>query len=577
MSRRFLLFATFLLAAPASAQVEGLSAERLADLVPVAGPIRNIVENLEAQGDTLWAGQRLIFTTDGGATFNFVDTSAVFTPAIAPNAIVYSLDVEGDVIWVGLGFNDNSIASRPQSAAGFAYSEDGGDTWTYRFPPLDAPQDSLQTYGCNYFPPDVTEDEIVPIAGCNVLSTQLFTLPIIVPQLSPPFDIDYDPVTRDVWTAGLLSGVRKLEWLPDSGRYAAEFARVVLPPDTLGAISPQVPYGFPLIPELPGLSDEGTNFIAYSVLVDETGTVWAGTEAGINRSRPEDVFAFTVADSTFEERAWTRTGFDGTASGLLSSAVISIEEQPLGDAAFPVGSPENPRNPVWATNWRPLATEAKPGEEFGVVVTRDGGETFAAVLIGTGRIFDFGFCGGAPFCTAQTVYAAGADGLYVSDDDGATWRTIRDFRDAERPGRFVKRDAPVYAVATTRDALWVGTGDGLLKSTDGGTTWTIFRTDVPTNPETPTDRTPSVDVYAYPNPFSPNADTVIRIRHDQPSASIRIFDFAMTLVRSIPDAAPVEQVWDGYDENGNRVANGVYFYEVDTPAGSFWGKILVLE
>lgn len=582
MIRRLFLLTTLLGAAPAVAQ-PGLDAERLADLVSVPGPLRNIVENLEAEGDTLWAGQQLIFTDDGGATFSFVDTAAVFRPPIAPNAIVYSLDVEDDAIWVGLGFNDNSIQGRPQSAAGFAYSEDGGSTWDYRFPPLDAPEDSLQTYGCNFFAPDVTEDEIVPIEGCEALSTQLFALPIIVPQLSPPFDIDYDPVTRDVWTAGLLSGVRRLEWNEETGEYARDFRRVVLPPDTLDAIRPDEPYFFPYIPELPGLSVEGANFIAYSVLVDETGTVWAGTEAGINRSRPEDVFTFTVQDpvtgedSTFQERAWQRTGYDGTALGLLSSAVISVEEQPLGDPAFPVGSPENPRNPVWASNWRPLATEARPGEEFGAVVTRDGGETFEAVLLGTGRIFDFGFCGDASFCTPETVYAAGADGLFVSDDDGRTWRTIRDFRDAERAGRFVKRDASVFAVETTRSALWVGTGDGLLRSTDGGETWTVFRTDVPTDPAEPSERTPSVDTYAYPNPFSPNADGVVRIRYDEDRADIRIFDFAMNLVRSLPGSAAVEQAWDGFDENGNRVANGVYFYEVDTPAGTFWGKILVLE
>ena len=556
MSRPLRLALLLLLAAPA-ASAQGLDAERLADLVPVPGPLRNIVENLHVQGDTLWAGQRLVFTADGGDSFHLVDDSTL-TPPIAPNPIVYSMDVEGDVIWVGLGFNDNSIQSRPQSAAGFAYSEDGGATWAYRFPPLDVPEDTLQTYG---------------------VST-LFALPIIVPQLSPPFDIDYDPVTRDVWTAGLLSGLRRLRWDPDSSRYAQDFERVVLPPDTLDAISPEVPYAFPYIPELPGLSDAGANFIAYAVLVDETGTVWAGTEAGVNRSRPEDVFLFenTETGEVFEERAWQRTTFDGTASGLIGSTVISIEEQPLGDPAFPVGSPENPRNPVWMTNWRPLATQSQPGEAFGVVVTRDGGETFEPVLVGTGRVYDFGFCGGASFCTPRTVYVAGEDGLFVSDDDGATWRTIRDFRDRDRPGRFVKRNAPVYAVATTTAALWVGTGDGLLRSEDGGETWTIFRTDVPTNPAEPTDRTPSVDAYAYPNPFSPSADRIVRIRYDRDGpARIRIFDFAMNLVRTLPDAAPVEQAWDGFDEHGNRVANGVYFYEVDAGGDPVWGKILVLE
>jgi photosystem II stability/assembly factor-like uncharacterized protein len=530
----------------------GYDAARMAELISVSGPQRNIVDNLHAEGDTLWAGQQLTFTPDGGDTWLFVDDDNL-TPPIAPTAITYSLDVEGDVIWVGLGFSDPAIVSRPQSAAGFAYSEDGGQTWGYRFPQLDQPADSLVVYGVSTLP----------------------ALPVIVPQQSPPFDIDYDPVTRDVWVAGWASGIRKLEWLEEEGRYAAAFERVVLPPDTLDAITPVLPYNFYYAPEIQN-AEEGNNFLGFSVLVDETGTVWAGTVAGVNRSRPEDVFTFvnTETGETFEERAWTRTGFDGTASGLPGNWVISIEEQPVGDPSAEVGTAENPRNPVWLAVWR----AREEGERFALVVTRDGGETFEPALVGGGRFYDFAFCpDAASFCTPRTIYAAGAEGLFISDDAGETWRSIRDFRDRDRPGRFVSGDASAFAVATTPEALWVGTGDGLIKSTDGGVTWTVFRTDVPTNPDEPTARVPDVEAYAYPNPFSPNADRYVRIRYDRPEASIRIFDFGMNLVRSIPNAAPTEQVWDGTDSDGARVANGVYFYEVETGGESLTGKILVLE
>jgi hypothetical protein len=551
MSRRASLFASLFLLAGVAAAQPGYDAARLGEFIPVAGPQRNIVDNLHAEGDTLWAGQQLTLTPDGGATWLFVEDEAL-TPLLAPTAITYSIDVEGDVIWVGLGFSDPAIASRPQSAAGFAYSEDRGRTWQYRFPQLDQPEDSTVVYGVSTLP----------------------ALPVIVPQQSPPFDIDYDPVTRDVWVAAWASGIRKLEWLEDEGRYAADFERVVLPPDTLDAITPVLPYNFVYAPEVQD-AEEGNNFLGFSVLVDETGTVWAGTVAGVNRSRPEDVFTFVneATGETFEDRAWTRVGYDGTTSGLPGNWVIAIEEQPVGDPLAEVGTPANPRNPVWLSTWR----AREPGERFALVVTRDGGTTFEPALVGGGRFYDFAFCGGASFCTPRTVYAAGAEGLFISDDDGETWRSVRDFQDAERPGRFVSRDASAFAVATTPDALWVGTGDGLLKSTDGGATWTIFRTDVPTNPDTPSERVPEVEAYAYPNPFSPSADRYVRIRYDRPDASIRIFDFAMNLVRTIPDAAPVEQVWDGTDENGIRVANGVYFYEVDTGGESLTGKILVLE
>ncbi len=562
-------------------------AARVDSLIEVGGPQRNIVDNLDAEGDTLWAGQQLTFTPDDGATWFLVDDPAL-TPPIAPTAIVYSLDVEGPNVWVGLGFQDPAIASRPQSAAGFAHSEDGGRTWAYEFPQLDQPEDTLQVYGCNYFRPNVEPSEIVPILGCGEggvenLAFQLPALPVIVPQQSPPFDIDFDPATRDVWVAGLASGIRRLEWLEDEQRYARDFERVVLPPDTVDSIRPDEPLSFFFAPERNEF-EEARNFLGFSVLVDETGTVWAGTVAGVNHSRPEDVFEFVVFDTTgtvptdtLVERAWQRTGFDGTNAGLPGDWVVAIEEQPVGDPQAEVGTEQNPRNPVWLAVWRAV----EPTERFALVVTRDGGERFETALLSGRRIYDVAFCpDAASYCTPETVYAAGDDGLFISDDDGRTWRTVRDFPDAERPGLFVSRDASAFAVATTPGALWVGTGDGLARSTDGGATWTLFRADVPTDPETPTDRTPEVEAYAYPNPFSPSADRFVRIRYgqagDTSGARIRIFDFGMNLVRTL-DAAPVEQVWDGFDDGGNRVANGVYFYEVDAGGASLRGKILVLE
>ncbi|MEM1043258.1 MAG: FlgD immunoglobulin-like domain containing protein [Bacteroidota bacterium] len=574
----FLLLFSMAVAAPALAQFD---AARAQDLRPVSGPQRNIVDNLDAEGDTLWAGQQLTFTADGGASWFLVDDD-VLTPPIAPSAIVYSLDIEGPNIWVGLGFQDPAIASRPQSAAGFAHSEDGGQTWTYEFPQLDQPEDTLQVYGCNALTPEALETGALnPILGCDFLAPQLPALPVIVPQQSPPFDIDFDPTTGDVWVAGFASGIRRLSLLPDSNAYAPSFERIVLPPDTLDAISPTQPYFFPLAPEV-NENEEALNFLGFSVLVDETGTVWAGTVAGVNRSRPEDVVELVVFDTTgtvpidtLVERGWQRTSFDGTSQGLPGDWVIAIEEQPVGDETFAVGTPENPRNPVWLSVWR----ASEPSERFALVVTKDGGETFEPVLVGGRRFYDLAFCpdGATSGCTPGTVYAAGDDGLFISDDEGRTWRSVRDFRDRDVPGRFVSRDARVFAVAATPSALWVGTGDGLLKSEDGGVTWTVFRVDVPTSPAAPTERAPEVETYAYPNPFSPNADTFVRIRYDRPTARIRIFDFAMNLVRTISSATPNEQVWDGFDDSGNRVANGVYFYEVDAAGESLRGKILVLE
>jgi hypothetical protein len=529
--------------------------------LPVDGPQRNVVDKLFASGDTLWAGPQLVYTPDDGASWYLargVDHNfSVFQPPQAPNAIVYSLDAVGSTVWAGLGYRDALAADNPQSAAGFAFSQDGGQTWQYRFPQLDQPEDTLQVYGVS----------------------ALWALPIIVPQLSPPFDLAIDPVTRDVWVAGLISGARLLRYDPAAGTYRRRFERVVLPPDTLREISPLEPQFFPFAPQIPGTFNFSRNFLAYSVLVDETGTVWFGTEAGLNRSRPEDVYFFqhTETGHVWEDRAWQRFPFEGTLQGLVGSAAVVLAEQKVGDPAFPVGSDENPRNPIWVGVWRPLATPAEPEEKMGVVVTRDGGESFQTVLLGE-RVYDFAFCEeGMTHCTPGTVWAAAADGLFTSTDGGHQWTATRDFRDRDRPGRFVRPGAEPRAVAATNGALWVGTTDGLLRSTDGGGTWTILRADVSVSPAEPGPRTPAVDVYAYPNPFSPRANRLVRIRYEREASRIRIFDFGLNLVRTLDAPARDEQAWDGLDDRGARVANGVYFYAVETGGETLWGKILVVE
>jgi photosystem II stability/assembly factor-like uncharacterized protein len=495
---------------PAAAQP--FSAAKMVELLPVPGILNNSVTNLHAEGDTLWVGPLLNLTTDDGQSWQVAESDSLQETANR----VFSIDAEGAVVWVGLGYTDPG--SGQPSAGGFLVSTDGGRSFTYRFPQLDAPGDSLLTYGIS----------------------SLKALPVIVPQQSPPYDLDYDPVRDELWVAAWASGLRKST---DGGR---TWQRVVLPPDNLDAIDPAVPYNFRLEPQRGTLGN--LNHMGFGVLVDETGTVWAGSAGGLNRS-------------TDGGRAWQKFLADGTVNGPLGNWIISLEEQPLPG-----------RNPVWVANW----VGQQANEQFGVTVTRDGGQTFEQMLTGR-KVFDFAFRG-------NTVYVAGEDGLFISDDDGRTWRSIRSFRDASQPDRAVRPNAEVFSVATTPDALWVGTGDGLLRSTDEGETWRLFRVEVPLNPEQPSGPIPRTETFAYPNPFSANSDRIVRLRYEldaDRAVEVRIFDFGMNLVRRLdigPQAAGVrETTWDGTDDEGLRVANGVYFYEVRTGTASFRGKLLVIE
>ncbi len=478
------------------------------------GILSNSIANLQANGDSLWVGPYLNLTTNEGQSWVQVDSDSLFG---TPNR-VFSLDVEGDVIVAGLGRNDNSIGENVQTAAGFLVSEDGGNRFSHRFPQLDQPADTTINYG---------------------VST-LGALAVIVPQQSPPFDIDYDPVRSELWAAGWASGIRRSS---DLGR---TWKRVVLPPDNLDFIHPDSSYNFRLEPKRGG--NGSFNHMGFGVLVDSDGTVWAGTAGGVNRSLDGG-------------RSWQRFKADGTGRTLTGSWVVSIEEQRIGMQSI-----------IWLATWN---TGEVAGEQFGVTYTSDKGATFNQALQGE-RIYDFAF-------DDEVVYAAGEDGLFISRDGGAFWESIREFRDRTRESRIVRPGTSVFSVEVTRSAIWIGTGDGLLRTGDQGQTWDLFRTEVPLHPDEPDDLVPDVETFAYPNPFSPAADRFIRIRYELSQATnveIRIFDFGMNLVRTLQDNSPVgisDTRWDGMDRNGTRVANGAYFYEVRAGGTRSRGKILVIE
>jgi flagellar hook assembly protein FlgD len=79
---------------------------------------------------------------------------------------------------------------------------------------------------------------------------------------------------------------------------------------------------------------------------------------------------------------------------------------------------------------------------------------------------------------------------------------------------------------------------------------------------------------------------VVRIHYkpqkDGP-VTIKIYDFAMNLVTTLRDtksAAGIDQdkEWDGKNDKGDTVANGVYFFKVEAPGGQTeWGKLVILK
>ncbi len=500
---------------------------------------QNSNSTLEASGHTLWIGPGL----------NALDerTGDIYIPENADSVFngrgrVFSLAVQDQRIVAGLGFTSRRGGSATNAALGYYQSTDAGNNWSFISFPLDKRAENANCTAASVGPPCDIEfrygDE-------TYIRTR-----ITVPEQSPPFEVDFyqNTLLSVNWASGLLRST-------DNGD---SWERVILPPSNVSELVPDNSYQwFSRTPSGEQVNRYDprfdTNLLGFGLLIDDQQRVWVGTAAGINISS-------NALTAPVHEIEWRKTSFEPDRSdGLLSSWIVTIRQQP--------GT-----NRIWMTNW---IADPENRDEYGIVYTDDGGETFHQFLEGV-RANDIGFFDG-------NIFVAADNGFYISRDDGETWERIPQIKS---PNTFIKSNAQYFAVASTEQNLWVGTTDGIAGTSDSGETWQIIRTDMPLrggNIYQP--NAPDVKTYAYPNPFSPSQHSVVRIKYRMNRAgpaTIRIFDFGMNLVSSInvppvPTAGTYETVWDGFTENGRVVSNGTYFYSIETSDGFINGKILLLD
>lgn len=485
---------------------------------PTASIKQNSVSNIAAIGDTLWIGPGLNRTIDNAPDWFYPDGATKITDG---KGRVFSLALAPDTVWAGLGYNAQSANGSVQAGLGFYFSTDGGDSWSYIENPKEANDDTTFTYGGKTYA----------------------KLPITTREQAPPFDIALDGTT--LLSAGWALGIVR------SRDFGTHWERLILPPQPADSLVPARSYTFNGNGENRYDPRYDQNLLGFAVMIDRQGRVWAGTAGGLNISK-------NALSAPRDSIRWKHLQFDGSPDGLLSNWIITIRQQPSnGD--------------IWMTNW-PSGLDEK--EHYGIVRTSDGGQTFDQYLDGE-RINDIGFRNGF-------IFAAGDDGLFISKDDGASWKKVRQIKGS---GTFIKSSAQYYTVASTNKRLWVGTSDGLASTADYGNSWQITRVNFPLDGSNQYQKeAPKVTAYAYPNPFSPRRHGLVRIKYNvsKPgNVRIRLFDFSMHLIRTLDSgnfaAGTYEAVWDGTDAQGRQVANGPVFYQIDTPANTLRGKILVID
>jgi len=498
---------------------------------------RQSVSSLEYGDRRIWIGPGLnAYQTDTGEFFVPDNADSVFNA----RGRVFSLATEGARILAGLGFTSNRGGNSVNAAMGYYHSRNSGQNWNFIPFPLDdrAPEKcSAESVG----PPCDLE---FTYGGETYIRTR-----ITVPEQSPPFEVDFynDTILSVNWASGLLRSV-------DNGQ---TWERLILPPFFESELNPDSTYQwFSQSPD--GAINRydprfDNNLLGFGLLIDDQQRVWVGTAGGINISDN----ALTAARNDI---SWRHITFNPELeNGLLGNWIIKIRQQP-----------ETGR--IWMTNWR---ADPDNRDQFGIVFTEDGGETFQPFLEGI-QVNDIGFFDGV-------VYAASNSGLYISGDDGATWSRQNRI---ESPNTFIKSDASFLALASSDNGIWAGSSDGLAFSPDHGKSWSIFRVDLPLSggniyqPDAP-----ETDAYAYPNPFSPSIHSLVRIKFSAGASDrpvIRIFDFAMNPVKTIraeaaPSGGTFEVSWDGRSDDGRILSGGTYFYSVHTSNGSVRGKILLLD
>ena len=508
---------------PQNYSFENNQLRKINDATPRSNSILDIVID---ENNTIWLGtsRGLSRSNDNGESWkNYYNTDPFGSDGII------SVAAKNGVVWVATGRTIERDGQSLPQGTGLKYSTDNGETWTAIPQPVDNEDDVTVTYGIN----------------------ELRALPVTVDINNLAYDIAL--TNTHIFIATFAGGLRK------SSDMGQTWQRVVIPPDYLDSIKPTDTLSFSLQPVAGAFGNENNlNHRVFSVIASNDSTVWVGTAGGINKSTDDGI-------------SWRKFNHLNQEESISGNFVTALGYNKID-------------NSIWGATWR-----AEGATEFTAVsYSNNGGETWTNTLLNE-QVHNFGFRyynkSGFQF---GHVLAASDNGVFRSSNGGSDWIAAPIIRDS---GTRSSINTTVFYsanhnVVNNLNYVWVGSTDGLARLRETNKIWEgDWKVFTASNP-----LASSNEVYAYPNPFKPDGAKPIKFKYSTDGQSkdvtIRIFDFGMNLIRTVIQNAPRNftnesspvDTWDGIDDRGNEVPNGVYFYRIDIGGNDpLFGKIIVLK
>ena len=508
----------------------------------------NVISEIKLQGDsTVWlgTGQGLAMMQDsisvfamGSLTIEESDTIMLLTDGISAIAV-------NDSSIIVAGATDDGVTP---VGTGFYFAEDALDptiSWIHFSQPIDNQTDTLADFADKYF-------RALPVTVANN-------------------NVTYDAAISDdyIWIASWAGGLRRIPLQNLAGD--SSWTRVPLPLDDMDVLmtcsdtsyADNILKDYYLNPRDP-LDDGNHNHKAFSVLA-YGDTVWVGTANGINRGLLGQNGCIDWAHFSFPQ------------DGISGNFVVGLARQVWGNTDI-----------IWAVTMN----AEDQGEERGLSYTIDN-STWHTALIGE-RIYNV-------YAEDSLVFAASENGLWKSiidnPHDTPMWALFEPAIQAilledslvfdtdeiltNEVISFAFDNRPYFSQAV----LWLGTLDGLARSSDiEGSNWQIFRAEYDPN-----------KIYAYPNPYSPyshnvlDGDGYVRFHTSEVvsyTIEMSIYNFALGIVfnKKYDRRSGTESLrWDGKDQNGKLVDNGIYFINLkfaekqNFSPEDHWLKLIVVK